>query len=638
MAFHTIWSVDVGRSSLKAVKLRRDRNNIEILVVDKVDYPISKNGVDAATQAKDAIGVLRARHDIRDPVAVVHPGQGTFQRFIKVPASDQKKVDAMVGYEASQQIPFPLDEVIWDYHIIDREYLPGEEREVALFAVRREAIDDFLIDFTNENLLVEVVTIGYLGLLNFVNHDINPEEPSIVLDIGAAHTDLILVDGSRFWIRPIPHSGADVTRAIMARFKLSYPEAEKFKLECSKTPKQAVKIFQAVIQPKLKELVGEIHRSIGYYRSQAGEVSFKNLFLLGNGSKIIGIKKFLEEQLGVRVVRVQSINHFRVNRDVNLRLLQSQLPSFATTLGAGLQALGIGSCKVDLVPREEKLKKELGRKKKHAFIAAAIVVALMFVANHMLESKLEEARPIAADAKSLDANIKKYQRLIRILGEGEPGEPGRDAILERTELIKEVAETRGKVLMSLQALETVLAKFRNENQIVVSEVEGTTEKSDEALEEYLSETILKNLWVPWFEVKSVPWPHDAEGKPAKGVPTVPAYWFRAYAVVKARATQDASREFIREKFAKPLQAEIQRLEISKKPEVVLGVGQELTQIYYSGMQGGGDTLKEGQEGQPFFGIMVSWDVVPRHPPEKEAAKPGKTEKTGKSRSRSRASR
>ena len=106
MAFHTIWSVDLGKSALKAVKLRREKNSVEILAVDKVDYPVSDNGVDSASQAKEALSVFKTRNDVKEPLVVAHPGQGTFSRFIKVPAFDAKKVKDMVRYEASQQIPF----------------------------------------------------------------------------------------------------------------------------------------------------------------------------------------------------------------------------------------------------------------------------------------------------------------------------------------------------------------------------------------------------------------------------------------------------------------------------------------------------------------------------------------------------
>ena len=44
----TLWSLDLGRSSLKAVRMRRDRNNVEILEVDQIEYEMGSNGVDFA--------------------------------------------------------------------------------------------------------------------------------------------------------------------------------------------------------------------------------------------------------------------------------------------------------------------------------------------------------------------------------------------------------------------------------------------------------------------------------------------------------------------------------------------------------------------------------------------------------------
>ena len=257
MALRTIWCVDIGKSALKAVQLRRERNNVEILAVDKVDYTAGSDGFDAG-QAKEALTIFRSRNDVRDPIVVVHPGQGTFMRFIKIPAFDEKKVGEMVGYEAQQQIPFPLDEVIWDYHVVDREYLSGEERDIGLFAVRREAIDDFLLDFAEEDMPVEMLSISYLSLFNFAAYDLDLEEPAILLDLGAAHTDLVLMDGERFFIRQVPYRGEDVTQTMMQRFKLGFAEAERLKQQMGKNPQQAAKIFQAVIQPKLRDLVQEI--------------------------------------------------------------------------------------------------------------------------------------------------------------------------------------------------------------------------------------------------------------------------------------------------------------------------------------------------------------------------------------------
>jgi type IV pilus assembly protein PilM len=629
MASNTIWSVDLGRSSLKAVKLRRDHQNIEIVAIDKIDYPLSKNGVDAVTHAKEALGIFRARNDVREPVAVTHPGQGTFSRFIKVPAFDDKKVKDMVGYEASQQIPFPLDEVIWDYHLLERDYLPGEEREVALFAVRREAIEDFLLDFTQESMVVDVVSIGYLGLLNFVIHDIAPEEPSIILDIGAAHTDLVLVDGRKFWIRPLPHSGNDITKAIMDRFKLSFNKAESLKIESTKVPQQAVKIFQAVIQPKLKELVSELHRSIGFYRSQAGEVKFTKLYLLGNGSKIIGIKKFLEEQLGVEVVRVQTIRHFRVNREVNLKLLQNDLPSFAATLGCGLQALGLGPCRVDLVPREEKLKKEVSRKKKHVFIAAGILFFVLLVARYgIIAGKLSNIEQANRQPEEISALIENKKILDRRQRGG-----GLQDFGPRMEELRRLTELRGRVTGMLQALDGVLTAFPNASGVEVVAQAGERAAVEEARREFTGKSLFEMLWVPWVEVELTTYPPPAESRRAgtqttrTAAPgTVPAYNVRVGVAIKMRETAEESAAFIDRSFKKPLETALKVGNLSIKHGVNVHPGENVDEIPLARGAAGKGTIPEGQEGRPFYVSEVSWMLVPREPPppEEKAAEPERT--------------
>jgi type IV pilus assembly protein PilM len=612
MAFQTIWSIDLGRSSLKAVKLTRDRNNVEILAVDKVDYPPGKNGVDAAAQAKEALGIFRARNNVSEPVAVTHPGQGTFYRPIKVPASDDKKIESMVGYEAAQQIPFPLDEVIWDYHITKKDYLPGEERDVALFAVRRDAIDDFLLDFQNEHMDVEVVTIGYIGLLNFVQHDLRPEEPSIILDIGASHTDLVLVDDSRFWVRALPHSGSDITNAIAQRFKLGFAEAEKLKIESSKVPQQAAKIFQAVIQPKLRELVGEIHRSIGYYRSQAGEVSFKHLYLLGNGAKVVGIKKFLEEQLGVQVHRVQSIHNFRVNRDVNLKLLQANLPAFGSALGCGLQALDAATCNVDLVPKEEKLKKSIQRKKKHAFVAAGVLLVCMVLAALVMIRKTSSVEDTRTRADRLATTIKKADDAIKKVERG-----GLTSTLEKQDFLRGISRSRSLPFLGLTALEDVLATFPNGTQPDVSVPEGDQAALEAARKTYNDEYLLSCLWLASVTITETKFP-EPEGsvgaKPKAAAPNaVPAYRFEAYVVVKARSDALESFQFVRTRFADALEDKNRHFEFLD-PKVSVESGVEIPAIFYVGQ---GKELKDdfAQEGGPFYGCKVRWLVYTEKPEE-----------------------
>ena len=608
MAINTVWSIDLGKSSLKAARLRRAQGNVEIVAVDKVDYPLGDGGEDTAALGREALGIFLARNSVKDPVVVAHPGQGTFSRFIKMPAFDQKKVDEMVGYEASQQIPFPLDEVIWDYHVVDREYLPGEEREVALFAIRRNDVEDFLLEFTNNELAVESVSIGYLGVLNYAVHDLALDEPSIILDIGASHTDLLLMDGDRFWIRAVPHSGNEITRTIQERFNLGFAEAEKLKLALAREPDKAVKIYQSIIQPKLKELVAEVQRSIGAYRSQHGEGNFSKLYLLGNGSKIIGAPRFLRESLNMPVEKVQGISHYRVSREANLKLLQANLPAFATALGSAMHILGDAACGVDLVPAEDKIAKVVKRKQKHVFIAAGIILLSMLVSRYLLTSTAQYFAETTQEAVTKMEPLRKGTAATTTYGESRAEF---DMLFNQ---MKGSVELRGRVLSALQALDSVLVTFPNSKSpsLTVAVKDGAP-----ALGEQMEEILSNRLWVPWARFSRLDDPSAKDSKKGSDAPTEPTYEFKVRVMVKSKDSSEQSVAFIKEKFQTPLEAALKTQGLDIKPAkeggplVQIGTIQpNLTEIYFSpsGRDAGTDG---GQDGRPFASVEVSWVLVTR---------------------------
>ena len=617
MAINTVWSIDLGRSSLKAVRLRRSQGNVEIVAVDKVDYPLGDGSEDHAARAREAFEIFISRNSVKDPVVVAHPSRGTFFRFIKMPAFDDKKVTEMVGFEAAQQIPFPLDEVIWDFHVVDREYLPGEEKEVHLFAIRKEVVEDFLLEFTSRDLSVESVSIGYLGVLNYASCDLDLDEPTIVLDIGASHTDIIFIDGNRFWIRTIPHSGNEVTKAIQERFNLGFSAAEKLKLATTREPRKAVKIFQAVIRPKLKELVGEIHRSIGAYRSQHGEVNFSRLYLLGNGSKIIGLKRFLHESLNLQVQKVQNISHYRVSREVNLKLLQSNLPSFSTALGCGMHVIGNAACNVDLVPAEDKIARDINRKKKHVFIAAAFVLLAMLISNVLIGNKVRKFKAVLGVASEI---LEELDQGAEELAASKSSKEEYHALISE---MKGVVELRPKVFKALRALDSVLVTFPNSASpsLTVPLKEGAP-----ALGEDMEELLSRRLWIPWARFERLDDSSATASKKNDSLPTEPTYQFKVGVVVKGKDSAADTMTFITKNFQKPLEAALKSEGLDLKPSGQGGslvqidpeIDDNLAEIFYSpsGKQAG---LENGQDGRPFHSVEVSWILVTEPEPEQVAA-------------------
>ncbi|MDF1660800.1 MAG: pilus assembly protein PilM, partial [Planctomycetota bacterium] len=225
-----VWGIDIGHTALKAVKLNQRKEGLEIDQVAYIPMEMGDGEDDRPEQVRAAVKTFLARHPIRNERVIVSlPGLHAFSRFIKLPPVEAKKIGEMVVYEAQQQIPFPIDEVMWGHHMIDREYEPGEEIEVGIFAARKELLLGFLSELRDNGVSPDIVTIAPLAIYNFVTYNTNVDDATVILDIGAKHTDLIVVKGANFWIRNLRIAGGDITEALSSRFKIPSHEAEKLK-------------------------------------------------------------------------------------------------------------------------------------------------------------------------------------------------------------------------------------------------------------------------------------------------------------------------------------------------------------------------------------------------------------------------
>ena len=492
--YQTVWCIDAGKSSLKAVKLTRDQNSVEIIAVEKIDFAQGEETVDSLGPARGALRTFASRNVIDCPVIVVHPSRTAFSRFIQLPPVDGKKLQELVGYEAQQSIPFPIDEVIWDSHICDLEDSP--EKEVGIFAVRREALDDFLLDYEGSDLNVDGITVGYVGLLNYILYDIRPTRPIVALDIGADHTDLVIVNGGSFWFRNLPIAGKDFTKVLEERFGISNSEAEELKVSAART-EHAAKVFQ-VLQPLIRDLVSEINRSIGFYKSQAGDVKFEDLFLLGNGAKLLGLRKFLQENLRIRVHVGSSFNRIRVSRDANTTLIQQDFPAFAPCVGGALQGIGQSECTINLLPQEQQEALKFKKKQKTVLIAAASLYLLVFFLWANYSGRLEDANQALAETTQvgeLDSNKKILQDLER---------EGQEKLSRRQQELVSQGEDRLMPHIALEIMSTVFSGF-NGVETIEERVKNDDSKAQARgdLEARMEEINATKTWLTHFDIERV---------------------------------------------------------------------------------------------------------------------------------------
>lgn len=427
-----VWGLDVGESALKAVKMAKTGAGLAVQDFQVIPY----RSIEGAGASKREDLVFQAlmqfftpldRQGVRFIASI--PSQNVFSRFIGLPPVDRRRVPEIVRYEARQQIPFDLSEVIWDYQLVRPDFMPGEEIEIGLFAVKREVINAFLVQFVMAQDWLEGVQIAPLALYNFLRADQQLERPTVVIDIGAQSTDLLIVEGAKFWLRNLPIAGNSFNALLEKKFSLSPEDAEKLKRGLGQH-KHRRQVFE-VLRPVLKDLVAEVQRSIGYYKSLAREVKFDQVLLMGEGHRLYGLHRFLSDQLQYRVRPLGEFKALQLQVPAERQEeFQAHLPGLAVAVGLGVQGLNEGDVTVDLLREDFTVRRELKRKRVPAAVVAALLwaaVLLLFVGQRLAVARVanlrfegprvvdEDGRPVRQfiEEEQIDAVIARADALTR---------------------------------------------------------------------------------------------------------------------------------------------------------------------------------------------------------------------------------
>jgi type IV pilus assembly protein PilM len=367
------WGLEVGAGSIKALKLERDGDSLK--VADFVVLPHKKVLSTPELNKDDAIAVALGAFmsQYRDAlkgatIAVSVPGHSAFARFAKLPPVEKKGIANLVKFEAVQQIPFPIDDVEWDYQTFASDDSP--EVEVGIFAMTKAKANELLAQYGDQGLVPDVITLSPLAAYNAIAYDLafTAQTPgTVILDIGTTASDLIIADSGKVWIRTFPLGGHNFTEALAATFKLAYGKAERLKRE-AETSKYKRHIFQAM-KPVLQELVQDVQRSIAYYRDTHPEAKISRLIVCGSTVKLLGLRKILSQQLQLDVFKLERFKRPQLEGAASADF-EAATPMMATAYGLALQGLGLYTIGANLMPIPV-IRAAMWKRKTPWFVAAA---------------------------------------------------------------------------------------------------------------------------------------------------------------------------------------------------------------------------------------------------------------------------
>ena len=322
-------------------------------------------------QLESALSELRNRMGIpkRALASVVLPSQAVFSRFVRLPGASASDVEEIIGFEAQQNVPFPIDEVVWDHQIM------GEQRDgnwdVVLVAIKSDQLAEVVASVNKAGfkpIFIDAAPVALYNAFRFNYSDVGGS--SLLLDLGARTTNVIFIEGNRLFSRTIPVGGSTLSNAIAKEFKQDITLAERLKIEkgfvglggaYAEPDDPLVGKISKVIRNSLTRLHAEVARSVSFYRQNQGGSPPVRAYLAGGTVQLPYMLEFFTEKLQIPVEYFNALRNVSLTNPALAESLSSRAHCLGEVVGAALRQAGSSPIEINLRPatliREQELEK-----------------------------------------------------------------------------------------------------------------------------------------------------------------------------------------------------------------------------------------------------------------------------------------
>jgi len=426
-----IIAIDLGAHSLKVGFFRAQGDG---LVID--GFTTGTIGADSVNEEQRNAAItsilkqqLQGRKLGNVWLAYSISGQSVFSRFIKLPSAAPDQVDQMVQFEAQQNVPFPLGEVVWDYQLMSPSGNPSD-MEAVIIAIKADLLDRLNESVVSCGCFPKRVDVAPLALYNAVRFNYPEAEGcTLVLDIGAKSTQFVFVEQGRIFVRGVPIAGNQLTQAIATEFGCSTEDAERIKCEkgfvglggayedpADEEAARASKIIRGI----LTRLHAEINRSIMSYRTQQGGQAPSRILLAGGSGLLPYMDIFFSEKLKVPVEFFNPLRNVIIGNASSAEAFQAWAPLMGETVGTAIRAIA-PQCPMSVNLTPAGLEAQSKAKQNNLFFSGIVATllllfGLLWLTNNqeasLLEEKLAQAEQELAALKGDADKLKQQQKLF----------------------------------------------------------------------------------------------------------------------------------------------------------------------------------------------------------------------------------
>jgi type IV pilus assembly protein PilM len=389
-------TVDFGAGSLKLAEFEvNEAGGLRLK-----QYALKSLGAEGSQEAtregvmQKALQELLAERGIRSKdVNVCAPGFHVFSKFVKLPPVDTSKVTQIIQYEAQQNVPFPLAEVVWDYQILGSA--PTGELEVLLVAIKSDIVEGLFRVAESAGLRLQLADVSPAALCNAFRYNYGDlEDCTMLLDIGAKTSNLLFFEKGKVYSRSINLGANSITQDFSTESKLAWPDAEQKKISegfvslggAYEEPENA---HQAAISKIARQFMTRLHiqvnQTMQFYRGQQGGSAPQRLFLCGGASLMPYTAQFFAEKLNVPVEYFNPFRSVQIDPSINLEELARVAHSLGEVVGLGLRNLAHCPVELNLMPESTLNWVQFNQKKPYLIASAFSLVLIVFAAGFIFQ-------------------------------------------------------------------------------------------------------------------------------------------------------------------------------------------------------------------------------------------------------------
>jgi len=339
--------LDITTSSIKLIELAMAGGLYR--VESYAAEPTPPNAMNEKTLVDpDAVGeaikraVKRSGAKTRE-AAIAISGDAAITKVIQMPRGlREADLEAQVEMQADQYIPFPMDEVSYDFEVLGPSEKDGESIDVLLVASRSENVEQRRAAAAAAGLTARIVDVEAFALENacrLMTHqmpDGGIDHTVAVVDFGASSTTFSVLRNLKVvYTRDFAFGGQQLTEEIMRTYGLSMEEAGRAKKEGGLPHNYQTE----VLDPFIDDMTQQVSRSLQFYlASGTGREQPDKILVCGGCANIPGVADVIQSRVGIAAERGDPLGQMKMSSRARAQAVQRDATALLTACGLALRS------------------------------------------------------------------------------------------------------------------------------------------------------------------------------------------------------------------------------------------------------------------------------------------------------------